>query len=316
MAYKIFKSSDTSAPSPELTASNQDSNIRTNLVSILDKCLVDGYGSTTSAGWTKPSAGGNLVYQSPNGQCLQVLPVDFYSLNVSVYSVPLIMYNNLTDASTTRISQGYSYISSTGSGVGSSQHRFGGTFNWIVGASSDSVFIYASPSISTNHVDAYFTWLGKITNTESSQTGYAQFGGSAPYTSYPIINSIKSLYRIFNSMQYSLNNSAWNQAVLLFGPMSSTNTPSSPISGYGSNIASENKLRYAPIKILDYSTSFYKGDCEGLITLEHGSGGLNHLDTITVNSKNYLVIGFRGHTSESLSSYTANYQKSFILVEI
>lgn len=59
-APTIYRSSDTSAPSLSGTAGS--------LISVLDACLVNGYGSKTAAGWTKPYSGTNkAVYRQAAG---------------------------------------------------------------------------------------------------------------------------------------------------------------------------------------------------------------------------------------------------------
>lgn len=51
MTVRVYKSTDTSAPTLSGTAGD--------LVNLLDKCLVSGYGSQAAAGWTKPYVGTN-----------------------------------------------------------------------------------------------------------------------------------------------------------------------------------------------------------------------------------------------------------------
>src|SRR5574341_358034 len=61
MAVTLYKSSDASAP--VLTG------VAGSLITVLDGCLVNGYGSKAAAGWTKPFSGSNLaVYRNnPTG---------------------------------------------------------------------------------------------------------------------------------------------------------------------------------------------------------------------------------------------------------
>lgn len=53
MAVTVYRSTDTSAPTLSGTAGD--------LVNLLDKCLVAGYGSKTAAGWSKPYTGTNAA---------------------------------------------------------------------------------------------------------------------------------------------------------------------------------------------------------------------------------------------------------------
>lgn len=58
MAVTVYKSSDTSAPTLSGTAGS--------LIGVLDACLVNGYGSKTAAGWTKPFSGTNTAVYLPS----------------------------------------------------------------------------------------------------------------------------------------------------------------------------------------------------------------------------------------------------------
>lgn len=53
MTVRIYQSSDASAPVLTGTAGS--------LITVLDACLVDGYGTKTAAGWTKPYSGTNIA---------------------------------------------------------------------------------------------------------------------------------------------------------------------------------------------------------------------------------------------------------------
>jgi hypothetical protein len=57
MAPTVYKSSDASAPTLSGTTGT--------LISVLDACLVNGYGSKTAAGWTKAFSGTNLASYLP-----------------------------------------------------------------------------------------------------------------------------------------------------------------------------------------------------------------------------------------------------------
>ena len=66
---RVYKSTDTSAP--VLTGTAGD------LVNLLDKCLVAGYGSSTAAGWTKPyTATNKAVFYMATGTPRMYLDVD------------------------------------------------------------------------------------------------------------------------------------------------------------------------------------------------------------------------------------------------
>lgn len=53
MAITVYRSTDTSAPTMSGTIGS--------LITVLDACLINGYGTQTAAGWTKPFSGTNLA---------------------------------------------------------------------------------------------------------------------------------------------------------------------------------------------------------------------------------------------------------------
>lgn len=65
--FTIYKSTDASAPTLSGTAGD--------LVNLLDKCLVTGYGSKAAAGWTKPYTGTNKAAFKNAGGCQMYLRV-------------------------------------------------------------------------------------------------------------------------------------------------------------------------------------------------------------------------------------------------
>ena len=57
MTVRLYRSTDGSAPTLSGTAGD--------LINLLDKCLVSGYGSSTAAGWTKPYTSTNAAAFRP-----------------------------------------------------------------------------------------------------------------------------------------------------------------------------------------------------------------------------------------------------------
>jgi hypothetical protein len=88
MTVRVYRSTDASAPS--LTGNNGS------LITLLDACLVNGYGTFTSSGWTKPYTGTNVAsYQMPSGN-LRWFRIDD---SVGLYA-RIVGYENMTDVNT------------------------------------------------------------------------------------------------------------------------------------------------------------------------------------------------------------------------
>jgi len=66
--FTIYRSSDTGAPTLSGTVNS--------LVNLLQKCLVDGYGSKTAAGWTMPYTGTNKAVFKNGGGCQMYFRID------------------------------------------------------------------------------------------------------------------------------------------------------------------------------------------------------------------------------------------------
>lgn len=92
MTVKVFLSTDDSAPVLTGQAGS--------LISLLDACLVNGYGTKVSLGWSKPFSSTNLsVYRQLSGG-QRYLRVDNGSYNSGTYYAKVRGYEEMTDATT------------------------------------------------------------------------------------------------------------------------------------------------------------------------------------------------------------------------
>lgn len=125
--YTIYRSTDASAPTynPALAGA---------LITVLDACLVNGYGSQAAAGWTKPFTGSNLAAYLPPSGIRNYVRVDSTS---TTGSYPIQMYETMSDVNTGT----HPYASATNDMVPT-----GNGAQWLVAADSRTlmVFIYDS----------------------------------------------------------------------------------------------------------------------------------------------------------------------------
>lgn len=94
MTVRFYGSSDASAPVLR-------GNTPGDLINLLTKCLVDGYGAKSGAGWTKPYTGTNVAaFQTgagSNGMCLRI---DDTSVDSSNRAARVIGFKAMTDVNT------------------------------------------------------------------------------------------------------------------------------------------------------------------------------------------------------------------------
>jgi hypothetical protein len=92
MPWKYYSSSDASAPTLSGTAGDA--------ITVLDACLINGYGAKTGLGWTKDFSGTNLaVYRMAAGNTRYYLRVDD-NAPVSATEARLQGYETMSDANT------------------------------------------------------------------------------------------------------------------------------------------------------------------------------------------------------------------------
>lgn len=91
MTMRVYRSSDASAPALR-------GNTPGDLINVLDKCLVTGYGSLAGAGWTKPFTGTNLaVFRQGAGSNGMYLRVDDTSSAAGSRSARVVGYEVMSD---------------------------------------------------------------------------------------------------------------------------------------------------------------------------------------------------------------------------
>lgn len=91
MTVRFYSSSDASAPALR-------GNTPGDIINLLDKCLVAGYGSKTAAGWTKPYTGTNLaVFRQGAGSNGFYLRVDDTQSSTSWRGARVVGYETMSD---------------------------------------------------------------------------------------------------------------------------------------------------------------------------------------------------------------------------
>jgi hypothetical protein len=166
MTVRVYSSSDASAPVLR-------GNTPGDLINLLDKCLVTGYGSKTAAGWTKPYTGTNVAaFRQGAGSNSMYLRVDDTSTAATNRSAKVVGYETMTDVNT-----------GSPSAFPTAAQKSGG-LSWYTHASSGSV---ANPRPWVLIADEMFFWLLVSTYPErTNDTWYNElyaFGDILPYKS-------------------------------------------------------------------------------------------------------------------------------------
>lgn len=269
MSVNVYRSTDAGAPTIDGTTPGK-------LIALLDACLVNGYGTQASAGWTKPYSGTNTaVYRQAGGN-------QFY-LHVDDTS-PVYYGNQLT---------GYESMSGISTGTGmfpATNQRIGS--NIIKSNTSDTTVrdwrLVASQTI-------FYLWI----NAQSSSylgTMFC-FGDFLPYMSTDKFNIIIAgdysstdgwFARFSNYTNPSIH---INSTSSIYSPRSYTQTGTSVEMGHYTNFSIQNNSSYygagytgmsspesvsgsliiSPVYINELSASIIRGTFPGLWCIQNNS---------------------------------------------
>jgi hypothetical protein len=151
MTVRTYSSSDAGAPVLR-------GNTPGDLINLLEKCLVTGYGSKAGAGWTKPYAGTNVAaFQQGAGSNGMFLRVDDTSTATSYRSARVVGYESMSDVNT-----------GTPTSFPTPTQRSGGAA-WFTHYSSGSV---ANPRPWRIVADEMFFWFFLSTYPENNDSNF------------------------------------------------------------------------------------------------------------------------------------------------
>lgn len=278
MTVRYYLSTDPSAPTLAY-------NVAGSMIGVLDACLVNGYGSRTAAGWTKPYSGTNLaVYRQGAG------PMRY--LDVS---------DTGTGSSSFATVRGYESMSGTGTGTdpfptvvqaATPQWYKGYTTNttaWVVVADEKAFYLYILTSggftslvffgepNTIDPADAFATQLifAATTINNSTQGAAALMKTDGSFTVSPGHWSCRTYDQSIKSYAFTKHTDIWkNNAVSYLG---------------GTNLSNPNTtdggIYYAPVWCTELNSSSYiRSIMPGLWCPLTATSTLNHLDVITPTS--------------------------------
>ena len=163
MTVRVYSSSDAGAPVLR-------GNTPGDLINVLEKCLVTGYGAKAAAGWSKPFSGTNVAaFKQGPGSNGMYLRVDDTSTATSSRKAKVVGYETMTDVNT-GAPQPFPTLA---------QNPTGG--NWFTHYSSGSV---ANPRPWMIIADEMFFWLLIKTYPEDTSSYYREcyaFGDIIPF---------------------------------------------------------------------------------------------------------------------------------------
>lgn len=160
MALTVYRSTDVSAPSMNSDAGS--------LIAVLDACLVNGYGSKTAAGWTKPYSGTNLAaYQQGVGGKNMLLRIDDTN---STYA-QAVGYETMSDVNTG--SGAFPTAAQRAAGMYWLKSNNATNREWIVIADSKRFWFATSWSANTFYANADGCSFGFFGNFDSFLAGDA-----------------------------------------------------------------------------------------------------------------------------------------------
>jgi hypothetical protein len=302
LPYKVYNSNDAGAPAVLIPSTTPGVvSTREQLVAILDACLVNGYGSKTSAGWTKPFADvtDKTFYKSQSTTSFG-FRVDAPTTN-GVYISSLINPTTINDASINsriKIIHNESYNKGT----------------WTVFANATSCIIWVRNTLSFSSLyDAgkiYF--LGEVDNVETASKGWAMAGATDNGYSSTAGGSFYPFLAWANNETYTeikiITDVSGTYVPYYSGPFSSKSaTP-----GFGIAPGISGKLLVSQLFLADPISYKPKKVFPNFYVLESlGNRNMARDDILTFGEKKYTVCQFS--TDATTSSFTPSTSAIFLI---
>lgn len=314
MTVRVYRSSDASAPALR-------GNTAGDLINVLDKCLVTGYGSQTAAGWTKPFAGTNVaVFRQGAGSNSMYLRVDDTSTAAGSRSARIVGYEAMSDVNngtpqsfptSAQYSGGlYVFTKNTSSNAANARE-------WIIVADEKLFYMYIDtyPESPTQNYYNSFWGFGDINSYKTGDATHTMILGHPATTEYSsqsifpaqtsVANARTSLYmaRRFDQLGSPVQMGMHTDAPKMGGGDFCNGVLSYPHGPDGG-------LYVAPIWCHDPQSSPYnvRGVFPGLWSHCHPISTLGHLDTFTgqgdLAGRTFIFIG--GGSSSGVIVETSN----------
>jgi hypothetical protein len=161
MTVRVYLSSDTSAPALR-------GNTAGDLINLLSKCLVEGYGSKTAAGWTKPFTGTNVAaFKQGSGSRGMYLRVDDTMVLTAQGTryARVVGYENMSDVN-------------TGSPVAfPTETQISGGLYWFTMYNSSAAWTgrdTARPWMLIADESFFYLYIGSTLSSSDTTTGYKE----------------------------------------------------------------------------------------------------------------------------------------------
>lgn len=268
MTVRVYSSADAGAPALR-------GNTPGDLINVLEKCLVTGYGSKTAAGWTKPFTGTNVAaFKQGAGSNGMYLRVDDTSTLTSARAARVVGYETMSDVNTGAPSPFPTAAQTSGGG------------SWFTHYGSGSV---ANPRQWMIIADEMFFWLHILTYPEqATSTNYYRecyaFGDIIPFKPGDTTHTVL----LANDSPTQPNSS---EAYPFYGV-----SISSGLSRYRLSIARDFTNLGGPIT-MGWHADSVKGSTSwgsGFLGYPHGPDGGLYLSPVWVHNPNYSPYSVRG----------------------
>lgn len=315
MTVRVYRSSDASAPVLR-------GNTPGDLINVLDKCLVTGYGSQTAAGWTKPYTGTNLAaFRQGAGSNGMYIRVDDTSSASGNRAARVVGYEAMSDVNTGTPQSFPTSAQSSGGGYIWTNYTSSTPANarpWIIIADEKAFYLLINnyPEKTTQEYNNGFYFFGDINTYKTGDATHTVIitdpSVSAPWTS-------QSRFSASGSTLASAESSMWiaRRFDQLGAPV-----PMGWHSDYHKMTGSfcngtmsyphgpDGGLYMAPIWCHDPNSSPYnvRGTFPGLWAHCHATTIFNHLDTFNgqgdLAGKTFLV--YRGGSTTAIIIETSD----------
>lgn len=312
MAYKVYSYGDVGAPAVLLPASGGMAS-RTEMIQILDACLVNGYGSKAAAGWTKPftSDASNDLYLSASSSGYAVRVGEDTTAQRGLPFQPVMNPDSLTTSGNEPVKVSLSNNTAVGGGA------------WTIFADDKSFIIWVRQVnlISSSYAGGKFYYFGEITPKNAGEIICMSMGSNNPTT------TPNALSGPFDSTNWGgLNGSSGVYKFILTGDVSTTDgaiKAGGPFSSsYSSNIQAigkqgfnstiESKIIMSPFYVILNTSKLLLGSLKNVWCPEIlAYNNFFRDDTFTVGDRKFYVMQY-----DVIASTTNPSGHSILFIEV
>lgn len=277
----VYADTDGSAPA-------KDTNTAGRMISILDGCLVNGYGAKSAAGWTKPYTGTNIaVYRMATAS-----PATGFYLYVDDSNTAYTTFRGCeaaSDAILANLTNPFPTTSQIAGGAGLYIPRGASGGDWTVVADAQAFYIWVNSNAAGNQI----SFFGDFVNYSADAYGCIAIGNtsSAATPSNCNMGLAGATWNIGTNGHYLARDTAGNLSVNNTKLVLGQNGLNSGVWATYPN-PGNSKLLMCPFELTNGATvNGARGKLPGCQMVLHNTSSIVNRDTFSQGSDTYIALG-------------------------